>query len=129
MKLLVDMNLSPEVTVLSAAGFEAVHWSAVGAADASDHELLSWAAAHDHIVLTSDLDFGAILAVTRQLRPSVLQVRSDLLTPEAIGGAVLAAIRQAHQELVDGALLSIDAVRSRVRISPAWPAKSIVRRI
>ncbi|MGZ8323899.1 MAG: DUF5615 family PIN-like protein [Rhodoplanes sp.] len=54
------------------------------------------AAAHDHIVLTSDLDFGAILAATRQLRPSVLQVRSDLLTPEAIGGAVLAAIRQAQ---------------------------------
>jgi predicted nuclease of predicted toxin-antitoxin system len=43
MKLLVDMNLSPGwVTFLSAAGFEAVHWSAVGAADASDHELLSW---------------------------------------------------------------------------------------
>ncbi|MGZ8300279.1 MAG: hypothetical protein ACXWU5_07745 [Rhodoplanes sp.] len=50
------MNLSPGwVTFLSAAGFEAVHWSAVGAADASDHELLSWL---PHTITRSDQRLG-----------------------------------------------------------------------
>ena len=37
MKILLDVNLSPEwVQALSAAGFETIHWSAVGAITASD---------------------------------------------------------------------------------------------
>ncbi|WP_413815323.1 MULTISPECIES: DUF5615 family PIN-like protein [Bradyrhizobium] len=37
MRFLIDMNLSPSwVPFLQNAGFEAAHWSAVGAADASD---------------------------------------------------------------------------------------------
>jgi predicted nuclease of predicted toxin-antitoxin system len=119
MKLLVDMNLSPSwVRFLTDRGFEAVHWSEVGPGDASDAELLRWAAERGHVVLTSDLDFGAILAATQERQPSVVQIRSDLLTPKAIGVAVLTAIQQAHQEILDGALLSIDAARSRVRILP-----------
>jgi len=76
MRFLVDMNLSPAwVPFLRDAGLEAVHWSEVGAANASDRELMDWADAHDHIVLTSDLDFSAILAATRRQRPSVVPFR------------------------------------------------------
>ncbi|HWX86500.1 MAG TPA: DUF5615 family PIN-like protein [Xanthobacteraceae bacterium] len=119
MKILVDMNLSPGwVDFLVAAGFEAVHWSTIGVGDASDSELMQWAATYSHVVLTCDLDFGAILAATQGRRPSVLQLRSDLLTPEFIGPAVLAAIHQAQQELSSGALVSIDAARARLRLLP-----------
>lgn len=119
MKLLIDMNLSPNwVGFLKNAGVEAVHWSEIGAGDASDEVLLRWAADHQYAVLTNDLDFGAILAATQGRRPSVLQIRSDLLAPEAIGEVVLIAIRRAHQDILDGALLSIDLQRFRVRILP-----------
>jgi predicted nuclease of predicted toxin-antitoxin system len=119
MKILVDMNLSPRwVDFLVETGFEAVHRSKVGAGDAHDSDVMRWAAEHDHIVLTNDLDFGAILAATRDRRPSVLQLRSDILTPGAIGPAVLAAIRQMQEELVSGALVSIDAARARLRVLP-----------
>jgi predicted nuclease of predicted toxin-antitoxin system len=119
MKFLIDMNLPPSwVGFLTEAGFEAVHWSSIGADDASDSEIFGWAAAKDHIVLTCDLDFGAILAATRARRPSVLQIRSELLIPHAIGQAVLAAIRQARQELLDGAIVSVDAARVRLRVLP-----------
>ena len=65
MKLLVDMNLSPRwIDLLTEAGFEAAHWSAVGAANASDTEIVGYASAHDYVVLTHDLDFSAILAAT-----------------------------------------------------------------
>lgn len=119
MKVLVDMNLSPGwASFLADAGFEAVHWSNVGAGSAPDGELMQWAAQNGYVVLTADLDFGAILAATHGMQPSVLQVRNDILTPQTIGGAVVAALRQTRQELLDGALVSVDAVRARLRILP-----------
>jgi predicted nuclease of predicted toxin-antitoxin system len=77
-----------------------------------------WAAEHQHIVLTSDLDFGAILAATQSVRPSVMQLRSEVLAPAGIGELVLVAIRQARQELESGALVSVDADRARIRVLP-----------
>ena len=65
MKVLVDMNLSPGwASFLADVGFEAVHWSMVGPGNAPDSVLMQWAAERDYVVLTADLDFGAILADT-----------------------------------------------------------------
>ncbi|HEX4407700.1 MAG TPA: DUF5615 family PIN-like protein [Xanthobacteraceae bacterium] len=119
MKILVDMNLSPRwVDYLVASGFEAVHWSQIGARDAPDIEVMQWAVDNDAVVLTSDLDFGAILATSRDRHPSVIQIRSDALTPASIGETLLAALRYSHRELSDGALISIDAARARLRLLP-----------
>jgi predicted nuclease of predicted toxin-antitoxin system len=125
MKFLVDMNLSPAwVRVLSDAGFEAVHWTSVGPTNASDRDVMQWAAEHRCIVLTCDLDFGALLAVTQRREPSVVQIRSDRLAPGAIGSTVLAAIRHCAVDLQSGALLSIDAGRGRLRVLPLPPAST-----
>ncbi len=119
MKILVDMNLSPAwVGFLLSAGYEATHWSKLGPADAHDAEVMRWAAAHDHVVLTSDLDFGAILAATRERRPSVVQLRTDLPTFEAVGTTVVTALRQLEGELSGGALVSIEPARARLRVLP-----------
>lgn len=119
MKFLIDMNLSPRwVRFLIDHGFEAIHWSAVGASYAPDREVMLWAAEHDHVVLTSDLGFAAILAATQDRKPSVVQIRSSHLASERVGPAVLSAVRQAEAELQSGALLSVDAARGRLRILP-----------
>jgi predicted nuclease of predicted toxin-antitoxin system len=118
-RILIDMNLSPRwVGALHAAGFEAVHWSSVGAVNASDAEIMRHAAAHDFVVLTHDLDFGAILAATAGEKPSVVQIRADNLDPGVIGPQVVAAIRQAAVELASGALASVDTLRTRLRVLP-----------
>lgn len=119
MKFLVDMNLSPKwVDSLSAAGWEAVHWSRVGRGNAPDREIMRWAAKNEWTLLTSDLDFGAILAATGGRRPSVVQVRGENLAPPEIGGAVLSAIRQMKAEIEAGAIISVDVARTRVRVLP-----------
>jgi len=119
MKILVDMNLSPSwVEFFVGSGLEAVHWSKIGAGDAHDSDVMQWAVQHSHVVLTSDLGFGAILAATRDQGPSVLQLRSDILTPDTMGSAVLAAIRQTREELSRGALVSVDIARARLRVLP-----------
>lgn len=119
MKLLVDMNLSPRwVAVLAGAGVDAAHWSAVGAQDAPDSEIMAYAAARDFVVLTHDLDFGAILAATHGEKPSVVQLRADDVNPDVVGPKVLAAIRQMEAELQAGALLTVDSNRTRLRLLP-----------
>ncbi len=80
------MNLSPSwVEALRAMGFEAVHRSKVGDPRASDRMLLEYARAEGYTVFTNDLDFGAILAASASLSPSVIQVRATDLTPRVSG--------------------------------------------
>jgi predicted nuclease of predicted toxin-antitoxin system len=85
-KLLVDMNLSPSwVERLARHGFEAVHWSTIGAATAPDVEILTWADEHHFVVITNDLDFSAILAAGAVAGPSVVQLRTqDPLSEDAV---------------------------------------------
>lgn len=62
MKFLVDMNLSPLwVAFLAEKGFAAAHWSTIGEPSAPDSEIFDFAAAHDWIVFTHDLDFSSLL--------------------------------------------------------------------
>jgi predicted nuclease of predicted toxin-antitoxin system len=124
MKVLIDMNLSPGLAaVISRAGHEAVHWSEVGDPSATDHEIMAFARENDYIVLTNDLDFGAILASTQGVKPSVVQVRADDVRPGAIGQAVIDTLRQASAELHSGALVTLDAGRTRIRVLP-FPSRS-----
>jgi predicted nuclease of predicted toxin-antitoxin system len=119
MKLLVDMNLSPRwVGLLAEVGLESIHWSTVGKANTRDTEIMAWAAANGYTVLTYDLDFGAILAATQNVGPSVVQIRANDLSPEAIGSKIVAALHQMESELEKGALLTVDAGRARLRILP-----------
>lgn len=119
MNLLVDMNLSPRwAAFLEAEGFPAAHWSAIGPAPAPDEEIMAYAAAHGLVVLTHDLDFGAMLAASRSSAPSVVQIRARDITPEAIGSRVVASLRQAAAELTAGALMTIDTDRARLRLLP-----------
>lgn len=119
MKLLIDMNLSPRwVDVLTKAGVEAVHWSAVGPHDAPDVTIMAYAAGHGYVVATNDLDFSAILAANQGEKPSVVQLRAENLSPESIGDRVIAALRQMATELDEGALLTIDPNRTRITVLP-----------
>lgn len=93
MKLLVDMNLSPRwIELLRSAGFEALHWSTIGVANAPDREIMAYALANGFVVLTHDLDFSAILAANQGGKPSVVQIRADNVSPGAIGPQVLGAL-------------------------------------
>ncbi len=119
MKLVVDMNLSPRwAGLLVAAGFDAVHWSTIGPANASDRVILEHARENGQVVLTHDLDFSTMLAVSGGMKPSVVQIRAEDVSPDAIAGVVIAALRQVNAELDEGALLTIEAQRSRLRLLP-----------
>ena len=119
MRLLIDMNLSPKwAGFLKDADFEAAHWSVLGAANAPDPELMAFAKTHNYVVLTNDLDFGAMLAASGGFGPSVVQIRADDLSIDSIGQLVVAALRQTAEAIEAGALVTIDPKRARVTLLP-----------
>ena len=119
MKLLVDLNLSPSwVDRLARHGFEAVHWSTIGAATAPDVEILTWANEHAFVLITNDLDFSAILAAGGGASPSVVQIRTQDLLSDVVVGIVAKALDAHREDIERGALLSIDEAGTRVRVLP-----------
>jgi len=119
MRFLIDVNLPPRwVSFLASHRLDAIHWSDVGELTAPDSEVLDWARERDHVVITHDLDFGVLLSETREAGPSVLQVRTQDITPEAIGSLVVAAVRDHEATLKDGAIVTIQLHTSRVRVLP-----------
>lgn len=119
MKILIDMNLSPQwVQEFNKFGFEAVHWSTIGKFDAEDNELMEWARTNDHIIFTHDLDFGTSLALTKAIKPSVIQVRTQNVTVAYLGKMVLHAIIEHKIYLEQGALIILDELKQRIKILP-----------
>jgi predicted nuclease of predicted toxin-antitoxin system len=119
LKLLIDMNLSPDwVAVFQRHGWPAVHWSEVGDPRASDRVIMEWARANQYTVFTHDLDFGTLLAVTQATGPSVIQVRAQDTFPQYLEGLIVATLSQHESHLETGALIVVDERRSRVRILP-----------
>lgn len=119
MKLMVDMNLSPDwIPMLEAHGWEAKHWSEIGPANAPDTQLTLWAYENGYIVLTQDLDFTRLLFNSGDSGPSVVLLRLkdefDALARETI----FQALRQVKASLESGALLIISETRARLRTLP-----------
>ena len=79
---------------------------------------MAYARANDYVVLTHDLDFGAILAATHGEKPSVVQIRAEDVSPDVIGKQVIVTLRQMTSELEEGALLTVDPNRTRLRVLP-----------
>ena len=124
MRILVDMNLSPQwVDLLEDEGHTATHWTSVGEEDASDRTLMQWAKQRGYVVFTHDLDFSAILAATQATAPSVVQMRTDDVLPSAQSQPVLRAFRQFEAELEEGAILSVDLEQARIRYLPLGEQK------
>ncbi len=119
MNIVLDMNLSPVwIPFLEAAGYNVKHWSNIGSITAPDFEIMNWARENDYIVFTHDLDFGALLFTTKAKSPSVIQIRAEDLRPKSIGDKVLIALQKSEKDLIEGALVTIDPRKNRIRLLP-----------
>ena len=117
--IIVDMNLSPLwIPALQQAGFEAMHWSHIGRATDDDTVIMEYARQYGCIVLTHDMDFGMLLALTHAAEPSVIQARTVDVMPESLAPTIITALRQYEDALQRGALIVIDTAKMRVRLLP-----------
>jgi predicted nuclease of predicted toxin-antitoxin system len=118
-KLIIDMNLSPEwAGAFQSANVDAAHWSMIGPANADDAEILRYARAIDAVVITHDLDFPRLLALTRAHGPSVILLRAQNVDPAEWLDTLTAVLHDYRGALEAGAIVTVDETRSRVRILP-----------
>jgi len=122
MKIIVDVNLAVRwAEMLSGRGIESIHWTAIGAANAQDIEIMSYARQNDYSVFTNDLDFSAILFSTRASSPSVIQIRADDTRPEAHLDRVAEALMKYSGAIEQGTIITINPNKTRLHILPFAP--------
>ena len=85
---------------------------------APDDQIMAWARANDYVVFTHDLDFGIMLAYSRDDGPSVIQVRVQDVMPWNLGDRVVQILRRFEDALEEGALVTVDESKARVRVLP-----------
>lgn len=120
MRFLVDANLSPRVAAaLNAAGHDAVHVFERQLGEATDHAILEAARADDRIIISSDTDFGALLARHDHHKPSFILLRHvNELTPDQHARLLVANLDAVADELDLGAVVTFNRTRIRVRRLP-----------
>lgn len=121
MKFLVDSAVSPEVAAgLCRSGHDSIHVRQCGLASSDDETILEYAASEGRIVVTSDTDFGELLAQSAARHPSVILFRrtsgkpleENLLLAKALGKP------EVGEALEAGGIVVVDPRRVRIRKLP-----------
>lgn len=120
MRFLIDANLSPHlVSLLASDGHDAVAVREIGLSQATDDEVVDYAANDDRIVVSHDTDFGALLAYRGLTRPSFILFRSsDPITPDQQSNLIISNLDTFADELENGAIVVFARARLRVRRLP-----------
>jgi predicted nuclease of predicted toxin-antitoxin system len=116
-KLLIDENLPPRLAgLLNDAGHDAVHVRDLGAAEASDPQVIDLALAEGRIIVSADTDFGPFLASAGATEPSVVLVREvvDRQPPE-LAALLASCTEQLETRLSAGAMVALTSTGARVR--------------
>ena len=75
-------------------------------------------------MFTHDFGLAAIVATTNADGPSVVQMRTQDVLPSAAGDDILRVLNNHSRALEQGAIVTVDEIKSRVRILPILKIES-----
>ena len=119
MRILADMPISPRTAeFLRGLGHEVVHAMDLGMARAADEEIVEYAKSRGMSILTEDLDFGAILAVTREMEPGVIILRLGNWRREQIESRLQRVLEELSEDSFRNSIATVERSRVRFRRLP-----------
>ncbi|NSW83814.1 MAG: DUF5615 family PIN-like protein [Syntrophothermus sp.] len=119
LRYLADLHISPlTCELLRKAGYSVVRVSDVLSPAASDEEILRYACKHQMVIITQDLDFSALLAITNASQPSVITLRLAIPHPQAVAKILCQVLPGVKMDLVRGAIISVTEDKVKVRTLP-----------
>lgn len=120
MKFLLDNSVSFRIAEpLAAQGFDVRHVRDYSMAASPDEAIFSRAADEDRVVIAADTDFGTLLALRQETKPSVILFRgASPRRPQEQAAALLANLGSFAEDLESGAIVVLDGQRIRIRRLP-----------
>lgn len=119
MKFLPDENISPALCFnLTHLGFQARHVKDVGLLAAKDEVIFNFARQSGEIIITHDLDYSGIHAISGADKPSVILLRIEPVSTEIIFGLLKNNLELIKGDLEKGAFVVIENDQMRVRDLP-----------
>jgi len=122
MKLLLDQGLPlSAASLLRDAGIDAIHVGEINLSAAEDGEIIQKAREDNRVVVTLDADFHTLLALDEAVSPSVIRIRIERLRAQALTELLLRTISECEEDLQQGAAVTIETRRIRIRHMPLLP--------
>lgn len=119
MRFLADMGIGLDVVIsLRTDGHDALHLRERGLERLPDDEIRDVALSEDRVILTHDLDFSRMLALTDAARPSLISFRLSDMRPATVTARLQIALAICAQDLEAGAVVSVTDGGFRVRRLP-----------
>ncbi|TAN56289.1 MAG: hypothetical protein EPN19_01125 [Betaproteobacteria bacterium] len=119
MRFLVDMCVDVRVAEwLRGQGHDTVHLRELGLHRLADGEIFRKAASESRAILTFDLDFSEIAALTDGHRTSVIVLRLHDPRFQHVIDRMSAVLADSASALQKGAVISVEETRHRVRSLP-----------
>jgi len=113
------MPLSPSVAVdMCALGYDAVHASQVGLSRAADDEIVRFAILENRIIVSMDLDFGTLLALSNAGRPGVILFRITTPSNERCFASLKQLLSAYPAKVLAGSVTVVEDLRIRTRKLP-----------
>lgn len=121
MKLLLDENLIPGFSaILQELGYTARHVYDVDLDQTPDEEIIAFARTSGETILTNDLDFSRIMALSKEVFPSIITFRLGALNPALFREIVQHNFDQLIEAAEEGNLITIDDGGIRIRKLPLY---------
>jgi predicted nuclease of predicted toxin-antitoxin system len=122
MKLLLDQGLPLSAAkLLCDAGIDTIHVGEIDLSAAEDREIIQRAREDNRVVVTLDADFHTLLALDEAVSPSVIRIRIERLRAQALTELLLRIISECEEDLQQGAAVTIETSRIRIRHLPLLP--------
>ncbi len=119
MKFLIDMPLSPELVLwLKQCQHNAVHALHMGLDRASDEELIMRARQEQRVVITADLDFPRLLALTSADGPGLILFRGGNYSESEMRVLLERVLQTVPVEELKRSVVVVDRRRIRYRRLP-----------